>query len=148
MCFAEFNNLTKEVGMDDVRKISELLHGSGEVLPGIEMSLSEACARGTAAGLYDETPFCVVQDWIWIDLKVPASIRDLLQAAGQQPVMVYAHRVLYDSAGRFGAGDWVRTTQLVEFSDGCLFRSRNTRYVLVGPGIRKGAELAAVLNIF
>ena len=36
--------------------------------------------------------------------------------------MVYAGHVLYDSARRFEAGDWVRTTQLVEFADECIFR--------------------------
>jgi len=45
--------------------------------------------------------------------------------------MVYAGHVLYDSARRFEAGDWVRTTQLVEFADECIFRTRNTRYVLL-----------------
>lgn len=80
--------------MDDLKKISHLLYAPGEVMPGIEMSLAEACARGSAAALHDEVPFCVVRDWIWIDLIVPG-------------------RVLYDSANRFQEGDWVRTTQLI-----------------------------------
>lgn len=116
--------------MDDLKKVSYLLYAPGEVMPGIEMSLAEACARGSAAALLDEVPFCVVRDWIWIDLIVPDAIRETLQAAGQQPAMVYAGRVLYDSANRFQEGDWVRTTQLIEFADGCIFRTRNTRYVL------------------
>lgn len=62
--------------------------------------------------------------------------------------MVYAGRVLYDSANCFQEGDWVRTTQLIEFADGCIFRTRNTRYVLAGPGARKSAELTTVLKIF
>lgn len=50
--------------MDDLKKISHLLYAPGEVMPGIEMSLAEACARGSAAALHDEVPFCVVRDWI------------------------------------------------------------------------------------
>jgi len=62
--------------MDDLKKVSHLLYAPGEVMPGIEMSLAEACARGSAAALFDEMPFCVVRDWIWIDLIVPDSIRE------------------------------------------------------------------------
>lgn len=134
--------------MDDLEKVANLLYGPGEVMPGIDMSLEEACARDAAAGLFDRAPFCVVRDWIWIDLIVPDSIRESLQTSGHQPVMVYAHSVLYDSARRFDVGDWVRTTQLVEFSDAFLFKTRNTRYALVGPGVRKSAELSTVLKIF
>ncbi|MCW3147019.1 hypothetical protein N8H22_00185 [Stutzerimonas stutzeri] len=134
--------------MDDLKKVSHLLYAPGEVMPGIEMSLAEAHARGSAAALHDEVPFCVVRDWIWIDLIVPDAIRETLQASGQQPAMVYAGRVLYDSANRFQEGDWVRTTQLIEFADGCIFRTRNTRYVLAGPGACKSAELTTVLKIF
>lgn len=137
--------------MDDLEKVANLLYGPGEVMPGIDMSLEEACARGAAAGLFDEVPFCVVRDWIWIDLIVPDSIREAFQTPqtpAHQPVMVYAHSVLYDSARRFDVGDWVRTTQLVEFSDAFLFKTRNTRYALVGPGVRKSAELSTVLKIF
>lgn len=134
--------------MDDLKKISDLLYAPGEVMPGIDMALEEACARGAAAGFIDEKPFCVVRDWIWIDLIVPDALREALQASGQQPVMVYASQVLYDSAQRFNFGDCVRTTQLVEFADGCIFRTRNTRYVLVGPGVRKSAEASTVLKMF
>lgn len=134
--------------MDDLKKVSHLLYAPGEVMPGIEMSLAEACARGSAAALFDQLPFCVVREWIWIDLIVPDSIRETLQASGQLPVMVYASQVLYDSAQRFNFGDCVRTTQLVEFADGCIFRTRNTRYVLVGPGVRKSAEASTVLKMF
>lgn len=133
--------------MDDLKKISNLLYAPGEVMPGLEMSLEEACARGAAAALFDAMPFCAVRDWVWIDLIVPESIRETLQASGQQPVMVYAGHVLYDSARRFEAGDWVRTTQLVEFADECIFKTRNTRYVLVGPGVRKSAEFSTVFSI-
>ncbi len=37
--------------MDDLKKVSHLLYAPGEVMPGIEMSLAEACARGSAAAL-------------------------------------------------------------------------------------------------
>jgi len=134
--------------MDDLKKVSNLLHGHGEIMPGIEMSLEEALARIDASGLSAWTPFCVVRDWIWIDLILPDSLREQLRAEGQQPVMIYSHSVLYDSSRRFDVGDWVRTTQLVEFTDGCFFRTRNTVYVLAGDGVRKEAELSTVLKIF
>ncbi|WP_434456583.1 hypothetical protein JQR85_13995 [Stutzerimonas urumqiensis] len=134
--------------MEDFKKVSDLLYVPGEIMPGVEMTLEEACTRGMSASFCDGAPFCVVSDWIWIDLIVPDALRETLVASGQQPAMVYASRVLYDSARRFEAGDWVRTTQLVEFTDECIFKTRNTRYVLSGPGVRKSAELCTVLKIF
>ena len=49
---------------------------------------------------------------------------------------------------RFDVGDWVRTTALVNFSEGCFFQTRNTLYVLVGDGQRKQAEFSTVMSLF
>ena len=63
-------------------------------------------------------------------------------------MILYSHSVLYDSARRFDVGDWVRTTPLVSFSEGCFFQTRNTLYVLVGDGLRKQTELSTVMSFF
>ncbi|MCY1559454.1 hypothetical protein D9M68_964970 [compost metagenome] len=61
--------------------------------------------------------------------------------------MLYAHNVLFDSDRRFDVGDWVRTTPLVSFSEGCFFQTKNTLYVLVGDGERKRAEFNTVMSL-
>lgn len=133
--------------MNELEKITGLLYGAGEVMPGIEMTMEQARDRVLASDLSSFVPYCIVRDWIWIDLVLPDPALEQFQAAGQQPVMLYSHSVLYDSARRFDVGDWVRTTPLVTFSEGCFFRTRNSLYVLVGDGVRKRAELPTVMSI-
>lgn len=131
--------------MDKLLAVMTLLDDQGEPMAGIEMSLDEAKAR---AGFAQTLPFarCVVRDWIWIDLVLKEKDLVAVRAAGQEPVMLYG-TVMLDSAGRFDPGNWVRTTLLVSFSEGCLFRTRNSLYVLVGDGQRKSATLETVMAL-
>ncbi|MCY1378827.1 hypothetical protein D9M69_664920 [compost metagenome] len=64
-----------------------------------------------------------------------------------QPAVILADNVVFDSRGRFAAGHWVRSTLLVEYHDGCLFETRNTRYALMGTGRRKTTTPAALGRI-
>lgn len=134
--------------MDALGKISALLYGTGEVMAGIEMSWEQARERVLARDRSLWMQYCIVRDWIWIDLILDEDQVALFHAAGQQPVLLYAHNVLFDSERRFDVGDWVRTTALVNFSEGCFFQTRNTLYVLVGDGQRKQAEFSTVMSLF
>ena len=89
----------------------------------------------------------LVREWIWIDLDLPDDVREEMSRMQLQPVMLYGD-VLIDSLGRFEGGDWLRSTPLVLFSQGCLFETRDTVYVLLGHGLRKRAELSAMVKIF
>jgi len=42
----------------------------------------------------------------------------------------------------------LRNPHLVSFSQGCLFETRDTVYVLLGHGVRKRAELSDMVKIF
>ncbi|MDT4869884.1 hypothetical protein FQZ97_1049380 [compost metagenome] len=64
-----------------------------------------------------------------------------------QPAVILADKVVLDSRGRFATGHWERSTLLVEHRDGCLFETRNTRYVLMGTGRRKTTTPAALGRI-
>ncbi|OQR35336.1 hypothetical protein BWR15_15500 [Pseudomonas sp. T] len=133
--------------MNDLEKIADFLYGPGQTIPGIEMTWEQARERVEASHHSVWVPYCVVRDWVWIDLILSAPELEQFHAAGQQPVVMYSHSVLYDSARRFDVGDWVRTTPLVSFSDSCFFRTRNSLYVLVGDGVRKSAELSTVMSL-
>lgn len=91
--------------------------------------------------------FCLVREWIWIDLDMPGDVLDEMISMQLQPVMLYGN-VVIDSLGRFDAGDWLRSTPLVSFTQGCLFETRDTVYALLGHGVRKRAELSAMMKIF
>lgn len=134
--------------MDALDKVSALLYGAGEVMPGIEMSWEQARERVVARDRSLWMAYCIVRDWIWIDLILTEEEQAILRPSGREAVMLYAHSVLYDSERRFDVGDWVRTTPLVSFSEGCFFQTSNTLYVLVGDGQRKQAEFSTVMSLF
>lgn len=132
--------------MDDFNAVTDLMYGTGAPMLGYELSEDEAAAR--VREQFPNKPFCLVRDWIWIDLAVSDSVRLELERTARQPVMLYAHQVVLDSRCRFSPGDWVRSTPLIAFTDGCFFETSNSVYMLLGHGVRKAAELSTVGKIF
>lgn len=132
--------------MSELSGVSDLLYGAGVPMVGIEISDDEAVERVRKQFRFSD--YCLVRDWIWIDLDVSDEQRALLEKAGRQPTIVYAHTVIYDSARRWDVGDFVRTSPLHAFHDGFLFQTWNTVYVLLGDGVRKRAALETVGRIF
>lgn len=133
--------------MNALEEIHSLLQGPGEAMQGIDMTWEQARDRVLLSDHSCWVPYCIIKDWVWIDLILTDQEREQLNAAGQQPVVLYSHSVLFDSNRRFDVGDWVRTSPLVTFSDGCFFRTRNSLYVLVGDGVRKRADLSTVMGL-
>lgn len=131
--------------MDEQTARQALLDAPGTVM------LGHTLAGETILALLDEhypgRHFCLVREWIWIDLDLPDDVREEMSRMQLQPVMLYGD-VLIDSLGRFEEGDWLRSTPLVLFSQGCLFETRDTVYVLLGHGLRKRAELSDLVKIF
>ena len=116
--------------------------------PMIGREISDEDAKSLAKSKSSFTPYCLVRDWVWIDLIMPGDVLKELEKINKKPVMLYSHTVIYDSSRRFDVGDWVRTTPLIEFTDGCLFRTQNSIYVLIGNGVRKEAQLSTMVKIF
>lgn len=123
-----------------------LLHAPGTAMIGHQMT--NAHAIELIAEGFPGRHFCLVRDWIWVDLDLPETVREKLNRIPLLPVMLYANCVVTDSLGRFDAGDWLRSTPLVSFTQGCLFETRDTVYALLGHGVRKRAELSAMVKIF
>lgn len=132
--------------MDDLNAVTDLLYSPGTTMLGHDLSEADAVAR--VHQRFPSMSYCLVRRWIWIDLDVSAAVREELEKAGYQPVMLYAHEVVLDSRHRFDPGDWVRSTPLLTFSEGCLFQTRNTVYVLLEHGTRKSVSLSTVVKIF
>jgi hypothetical protein len=86
-----------------------------------------------------------VQDWCWWDLIIPNDV-DLPDKS--KPAIIYAKYLMLDSSHFFQLGSWVRTTLLVELHQGFVFETRNTFYILVGPGTRKTVEIEKYLQVF
>ncbi|HBP6018653.1 hypothetical protein EGJ86_18470 [Pseudomonas sp. o96-267] len=97
---------------------------------------------------YPYAEYCLVSKWRWIDLDVTPEQRAELARTNRQPVVIYAHTVIYDSRRRWDVGDFVRTSYLHKFEDGFIFKTLNTIYILIGDGIRTRASLETLGRIF
>ena len=103
-------------------------------------------ARALAAERFPKKPYCLVRDWTIFRIEVTPAELSKVHASGRLPMIVFAHNVAEDSQGRFERGDWVRSTMCTSFNEGVLFETRNTIYVLIGPGHEQPATLKDVFS--
>ncbi|WP_424510308.1 MULTISPECIES: DUF6957 family protein [Pseudomonas syringae group] len=93
-------------------------------------------------------PLCAVEEWIILDAIVTDDERAKVAAAGCQPIFMFAHKVVHDEQRRFEPGHWVRSSMGTAFKEGYLFETRNTVYLLLGPGHRKSSSIEAIFSLF
>lgn len=125
--------------------ISGFLNEPGEPLIGLDMTEGEAIAL--VKQHFPDKPYCVVANWMLIELDVDEVSRKAVKRLGSHPYLVYSHNVLQDSAGRFRRGEWVRSTLQMSFTQGGLFETVNTVYVLLGQGCTKVSKPEVVMSI-
>ncbi|MEE5146827.1 hypothetical protein V2J91_12105 [Pseudomonas alliivorans] len=123
-----------------------LMGDSGTLLFGSELSLEDALAA--ARKRYKWMPLCAVEEWIILDAIVTDAERAKVVAAGCQPMFLFAHKVAHDEQRRFEPGQWVRSSMGTVFKEGYLFETRNTVYLLLGPGHRKSSSIEAIFSLF
>ncbi len=123
-----------------------LLGGLGVSLVGSELSLEDAMAA--ARKRYRWMPLCAVEEWIILDAIITDEERAKVAAAGCQPIFMFAHKVVHDEQRRFEPDHWVRSSMGTAFKEGYLFETRNSVYVLLGPGHRKSASIEAIFSLF
>ncbi|QIQ73885.1 DUF6957 family protein [Pseudomonas coronafaciens] len=123
-----------------------LLGDPGVSLMGSELGLEAVMAA--ARKRYKWVPLCAVEEWIILDAIVTDAERAKVAAAGCQPMFMFAHKVVDDEQRRFEPGHWVRSSMGTAIKEGYLFETRNTVYVLLGPGHRKSASIEAIFSLF
>lgn len=89
-----------------------------------------------AKELFPSKPFCVVSRWCWADVDTDVRLAEEFQRTGIQPCFIYANKIIRDEMDRWAEGSCVRTSFLAAFHEGCIFSTRSTNYLLVGPGVR------------
>lgn len=99
-----------------------------------ESEVEEMIAR--AKQLSPNKPCRVVSGWSWGDLDIDSQLAEKFRQEGIQPSFVFANTIIFDEADPWDAGLCIKTTFLKYFYDPCIFVTRNTTYVLVGPGVR------------
>ncbi|MGV8865115.1 MAG: DUF6957 family protein [Pseudomonas sp.] len=123
-----------------------LLGDLGVSLMGSDLGLEAVMA--VARKRYKWMPLCAVEEWIILDAIVTDDERAKVTAAGCKPIFMFAHKVVDDEQRRFEPGHWVRSSMGTAFNDGFLFETRNSIYVLLGPGHRKSASIEAIFSLF
>lgn len=126
--------------------LNDGLLGEGVDLFGSELDLERVILA--ARKRYKYLPLCVVEEWIILDAIVTDEERAKVAAAGCQPMFMFAHKVVDDEQRRFEPGHWVRSSMGTTFEEGFLFATRNSVYVLLGPGHRKSASIEAIFSLF
>jgi hypothetical protein len=130
---------------DVLQAVTELLYGPGEPLYGFDGD--EAQAEAEAILNFNGKPYCLVKNWIIVQVEVEDSLRRELADEGFEPAVLYASSVRIHSAGKRRVGDWVRSTFQRSFRAGYVFETKNTTYLLMGDGFRKRATAKTVLSI-
>ncbi|MFS0828101.1 DUF6957 family protein [Pseudomonas phoenicis] len=118
---------------------------------GVELIGSELTLEGVilaARERYKWMPICVVEEWVILDAILTEDELAKVAAAGCQPMFLFAHKVVHDEQRRFEPGHWVRSTIARTFTEGYLFETRNTVYLLLGPGHRKSSSIEAIFSLF
>lgn len=131
--------------MVTLEEISQLLYGAGDETPGWQGSQEDLIAL--AAKAFPGKAYCVVKQWILIDLTVTPEEQEKLTKLGLIPVTLFAQEVVLDSRGRFQPCMWVRSNFGRSFTEGCMFETKNTVYLLWGSGQRKEATVGAAFSM-
>lgn len=126
-------------------EISQLFYGAEDVTPGWDGSQDDLISL--AATKFPTKAFCVVKQWILIDLTVTPDEKEKLTSLGLLPMTLFAHEIVLDSRGRFQPNMWVRSNFGKSFTEGCMFETKNTVYLLLAAGQRKEASRAAAFSM-
>ena len=119
--------------------------GPSAVMSGCEIEVEDAI-RATRERFPDSS-FCIVNEWVWLDLEAPDLVIEELAAEGKKPTMLLVFNVLFDSSST-SRSHWFRSTPLIDFTDDMFFQTESKLYVLLGHGRRKSMSLSAVVRLF
>lgn len=119
--------------------------GPSAIMQGADIGLEEAIR--ITREKFPDSSFCVVDEWVWLDLDAPDLVVEELALDGKKPVMLLVFNVLFDSSTSVQS-HWFRSTPLASFTDDMFFQTQNKLYVLLGHGRRKSMSLSAVVRLF
>ena len=119
--------------------------GPSAIMQGAEIKLEEAI-RVTREKFPDRS-FCIVNEWVWLDLDAPDLVVEELALEGMKPIMLLVFEVLFDSSTNSNS-HWFRSTPMMDFTVGMFFQTQNKLYNLLGRGRRTSLSLSAVVRMF
>lgn len=114
--------------------VSELLYGQAQPLCG--SGLDDLSLIQIAKTEFADRPFCIVRNWMILDVMLPASDMEEVAAAEQHPMVLFAHDVTYDSLTTQHR-DVPLVTRYAKDFFGCFFEDGATVFILAGRGARR-----------
>lgn len=124
--------------------IEDVLYGPAQMLGGSRLEDDELIEL--ACEEFEGRPFCIVRNWMVLDLLLPEAQESEIRGQGLQPSVLYVHQVVFDSKARFSNGDSFITSYQKDIH-GCFFESKDKLYILAGRGARKHVSLPAVQSM-
>ena len=142
---------SKGVGSDDrkggkveAEQLAYFLLDGAEHVGGLPLPDDELI--GLAKRRSGDRPFCVIRNWIILDVMVSANDEKSLEAQGLQPTVMLGREIVFDSRNQGSRPGGLRSSFQYSFVES-VFESKDTLYYLAGPGFRKRTSLAAVLTL-
>lgn len=121
--------------------IEDLLYGPAQMLGGSQLEDAELIQL--AREEFEGEPFCIVRNWMIVDLLLSEAQEREIRKQGLEPTVLFISNAVFDSETRVQAGDALITEYQKDFH-GCFFESKDKLYILAGRGARKHASLPAV----
>lgn len=125
----------------DIDLLGDLLFGPAQPLSGSNLSNDELIEL--AAESFTEKPFCIVRQWMILDVMLPEFQEREIKAQGFEATRLYAQSSEFDSENTYLPGDSILSDFQREF-DGCIFESKHRIFILAGRGARKHVSLPTV----
>lgn len=121
--------------------VADLLYGRANTMAG--SGLDDQSLIQIAGEEFSGRAYAVVRDWMILDVILPSEELNELTAAGQQPMILLAPRVVHDSDMASPRADLLITGFCQDFF-GCFFEVDSKVYVLAGRGARKYAAMPSI----
>lgn len=86
---------------------------------------------------YPEKGICTVKNWSVVDIEFDDESKAQFHAKGLYPIVLHTHYVMWDKNQRWHQGSFATSSLLVSMEESCFFVTKNTVYLLVGPGCHK-----------
>lgn len=136
---------------------AKLLHLNGELMDGVS---SADASTLLSLGSSSSKAICAVYSWIVLDVKEGEGTSNVTTAVtldvngihGRMidpepavlPLVLFAHYVEKDSAGRFGRGVSIRSGYATAYDGRGIFETEDTIYLLLGKGFRRPISKEAI----
>jgi hypothetical protein len=121
--------------------IEDVLYGPAQMLGGSQLEDGELIQL--AREEFEGQPFCIVRNWMVLDLLLTEAQEREVRKQGLQPTVLFISKAVYDNEARVPTRDGFISGYQKDFH-GCFFESKDTLYILAGRGARKHVSVPAI----